>query len=390
MSAVFDDLADLALLEMLSYLSCADALCAFTCVNDRCSRLLEEQGFFRQVNLSAPYCREFHQLLQIIPLDYIETLVIDRTSSPLHLIRWPYLPRLTRLHLRGVCDYDSILSFVILHTATLTHITIQSDQYSLTLSDWDRSLVTGQTHVWLYILENSVEYLQDVSIRLILCFHSFKTFYFAIYLIFVRSTWASIPAISAWIGTPLPFEHHSLVYASRYILSMISLLSWELNHYSRHCLIYMWNYATIHSRQVWTYLKWRLHSACRRCIHSLSSNRCISSFLMNGVSSMYWPHPLSCLYCNARSWSSPSMCGISIESTDQLCSTMIVVSMSNMHSSLTMINLILILATEYHEEVAFTLDRSPVPLSSKTIRSTTNSVPYLETATWVLFRSSSF
>jgi hypothetical protein len=131
----FDDLADLALLEMLSYLSCTDALCAFTGLNDRWTHLLAERGFFRQVNLSATYSRQFDQLLQILPLNNIETLVIDRSASPLQLRRWPYLPRLTRLHLRGVREYDTILPFVILHAATLTHITIQSDQYSVTVSD---------------------------------------------------------------------------------------------------------------------------------------------------------------------------------------------------------------------------------------------------------------
>jgi hypothetical protein len=135
MITVFDELADLALIEIMSYLSSADALRAFTSLNDRCTRLLAERGFFHQVNLSATYSQQFHQLLQIIPLNMIEMLVIDRTASPLQLLRWPYLPRLTKLYLRGVRDHDSILIFILLHAATLTHITIQSDEYSLTVSD---------------------------------------------------------------------------------------------------------------------------------------------------------------------------------------------------------------------------------------------------------------
>jgi hypothetical protein len=64
----------------------------------------------------------------------IETLVIDRTASPLQLSRWPYVPRLTKLHLGGVREYDSILFFALLHAATLTYVTIESDGYSLTVS----------------------------------------------------------------------------------------------------------------------------------------------------------------------------------------------------------------------------------------------------------------
>ena len=135
MSTVFDDLADLALIEILSYLSSTDTLCAFTSLNDRWTRLLAERGLFRQVNLSPTYYRQFRRLLQILPLNSIERLVIDRTGSPLQLIRWPYLPRLTRLHLRGVREYDSILFVALLHAATLIHITIESDEYSLTVSD---------------------------------------------------------------------------------------------------------------------------------------------------------------------------------------------------------------------------------------------------------------
>jgi hypothetical protein len=134
---MFDNLADLVLIEVLSYLSSADALWALSSINDRWTRLLAERGFFRQVNLSATYSRQFDQLLQILSLNSIETLIIDRTASPLQLLRWPYLPRLTKLHLRGVREHDSVLLFVLLHAATLTHITIQSDEYSFTVSDRD-------------------------------------------------------------------------------------------------------------------------------------------------------------------------------------------------------------------------------------------------------------
>ena len=140
MITVFDQLAELALLEIMSYLSCADALSAFTSLNDRYTRLLAERGHFRHVNLSITYAEQFHQLLQILPLDMIETLIIDRTASPLQLRSWPYLPRLSKLYLRGVREYDSILIFTLLHAATLTHVTIQADGHSLTVGDGNQSL----------------------------------------------------------------------------------------------------------------------------------------------------------------------------------------------------------------------------------------------------------
>ena len=220
----FNNVPDLALIEILSYLSSTDALCAFTCLNDRWTRLIAERGFFRQVNLSPTYYRQFRQLLQILPLDDIETLVIDRTASPLQLIRWPYLPRLTRLHLRGVREYDSILFFALIHVATLTHITIESDEYSLTVSDWSHSLVPRSMHFSLFIVANRMEYLQDGFIQGILCFHSFRMFFFTIYLIFAHLTWASNPVISSWSGTSHPFEHLSLIYASQFWMLKIYLL----------------------------------------------------------------------------------------------------------------------------------------------------------------------
>ena len=65
MSTTLDELADLASIEILSYLSSTDALSAFTRLNDRWTRTSAERGFFRQVNLSATYSRQFQQLLEI-------------------------------------------------------------------------------------------------------------------------------------------------------------------------------------------------------------------------------------------------------------------------------------------------------------------------------------
>ena len=153
-------------------------------------------------------------------LNEIETPVIDRTASPLQLSRWSYLPRLTKLHLRGVREYDSVLFFALLHAATLTHVTIESDEYALTVSDGRQSLHRRYVFL-LFPRRDRVGYLQNVSIQLILCVRSFKTFSSTTYRIFARSTWTLISVISSWIGTSLPFDHLSLIYASQCSVSTI-------------------------------------------------------------------------------------------------------------------------------------------------------------------------
>jgi hypothetical protein len=137
----FDDLADLVLIEIFSYLSCTDVLWAFSSLNKRLTRLLIERNIFRHVDLASAYHHQFHALLHVLRLNDIETLIINRNASPLQLIRWPYLPRLTKLYLRGVREYNSILIFVLLHAATLNHLTIQPDQLSVTVSKSNRFLV---------------------------------------------------------------------------------------------------------------------------------------------------------------------------------------------------------------------------------------------------------
>ena len=59
LTTVFHDLADLVLIEMLSYLPCADVLSAFICLNARITGLLAERGFFRHVDLSPMSRRQF-------------------------------------------------------------------------------------------------------------------------------------------------------------------------------------------------------------------------------------------------------------------------------------------------------------------------------------------
>ncbi|CAF4703699.1 unnamed protein product [Rotaria sp. Silwood2] len=101
MISLFDELADLALIEIFSYLSCSDIVWSFSNLNSRLTILLTERGFYRHVNLSSAGRNLFAAILSILRLNEIESLVIDRCASPLQLKRWPHLPHLTTLRLKG-------------------------------------------------------------------------------------------------------------------------------------------------------------------------------------------------------------------------------------------------------------------------------------------------
>ena len=130
----FNDLPDLTVIEIFSYLSSVDALSGFASLTHRLTSLLDERGFFRCVYLPSLRSHPFKALLCTVRLNQIESLVIDDSGSPRQLFRWLYLPRLTRLRLQGVREYDSVLVFLLLHAATLVHLTIKSNQYCLTVS----------------------------------------------------------------------------------------------------------------------------------------------------------------------------------------------------------------------------------------------------------------
>ena len=130
----FDDLPDLAVIEIFSYLPSVDALSGFASLNHRLTSLLHERGFFRHVYLPSLRSHSFKALMCVVRLNQIESLVIDDSGAPRQLLRWLYLPRLTRLRLQGVREYDSILIFLLLHATTLVHLTIKSNKYYLTVS----------------------------------------------------------------------------------------------------------------------------------------------------------------------------------------------------------------------------------------------------------------
>ncbi|CAF3366082.1 unnamed protein product [Rotaria sp. Silwood2] len=126
MISLFDELADLALIEIFSCLSCSDIVWSFSNLNSRLTILLTERGFYRHINLSSAGRNLFAAILSILRLNEIESLVIDRCASPLQLKRWPHLPHLTTLRLKDFCgdmwlclrDKDFLPRMESLHTFT--------------------------------------------------------------------------------------------------------------------------------------------------------------------------------------------------------------------------------------------------------------------------------
>jgi hypothetical protein len=134
MVTLFDDLPDLSLLEICSYLSCTDALWCFSNLNIRLTSLLIERGFYYHIDLSSTRYHQFKVLLSLLQFSEIQSLIIDCYSSPLQLRCWPYLPHLKTLKLKGVRIYADVLKFVQQHGATLTHLALESSKYFQTVS----------------------------------------------------------------------------------------------------------------------------------------------------------------------------------------------------------------------------------------------------------------
>ncbi|CAF1311500.1 unnamed protein product [Rotaria sordida] len=124
----FNDLPDLVLIELFSYLSSSDILWGFTHLNQRLTMLIIEQGFFYHINLSLSKNHQFNKILHFLPLNLIKILAIDSDASPLQLTCWPYLPSLTTLRIIGTYNHDHLLLFLLLHAATLTHLIIKSNE----------------------------------------------------------------------------------------------------------------------------------------------------------------------------------------------------------------------------------------------------------------------
>jgi hypothetical protein len=135
MISLFDNLPDLSIIEIFSYLSCVDALWVFSNLNSRLTTLLTERGFYRHVNLSSARNKQFKIILSTLRLNEIKSLVIDRCASPLQLRSWPHLPHLTTLRLQGVRDFMDAFILARKHANTLTHLTVESSRYFYTVSN---------------------------------------------------------------------------------------------------------------------------------------------------------------------------------------------------------------------------------------------------------------
>ncbi|CAF4968444.1 unnamed protein product [Rotaria sp. Silwood1] len=129
MVTVFNDLPDLSLIEIFSYLSCEDALWCFNNFNIRLTKLLIERGFYCHVNLSSTRYHRFKTFLSLLRFNEIQSLIIDCYSSPLQLKCWPYLPHLRILKVKGVRDFVDVYNFVRQHATTLIYLTVESSQY---------------------------------------------------------------------------------------------------------------------------------------------------------------------------------------------------------------------------------------------------------------------
>ena len=126
----FYDLPDLIIIDLFSYLSSIDVLWAFANLNHRFRKLVDERGYFRHINLSSARLSKFDTLLALLPLNQIQTLVIDIGASFFQLTHWPHLPSLTTLRLYGLHDFEDASSFILRHSRTLTDLTLgTSDRF---------------------------------------------------------------------------------------------------------------------------------------------------------------------------------------------------------------------------------------------------------------------
>ena len=126
----FDDLPDLVLIELLSYLSSIDVLWGLTDLNHPLTMIINEREFSHHINLSSARHHQFEKILGYLPLNEIRSLVIDTHVSPLQLLRWPYLPRLTTLCIIDSWNFDELSLFLLRHAVTLTHLIIKTNEES--------------------------------------------------------------------------------------------------------------------------------------------------------------------------------------------------------------------------------------------------------------------
>lgn len=126
-NACFNELPDLFFIELFTYLSSLDVLWSFSDLTPRLQRLVRERGFFRYINLSSAHLFQFDTLLARLPIHEIETVVVNVEASPLQLGRFCHLPHLTTLRVYGLRDFDDARTFILRHSQTLTHLTLETN-----------------------------------------------------------------------------------------------------------------------------------------------------------------------------------------------------------------------------------------------------------------------
>ncbi|CAF0955603.1 unnamed protein product [Adineta steineri] len=122
----FDELPDLFFIELFHYLSSADILWSFINLNNRIQQIISERGFFCHINLSSLCLYKFDTVLTLLPLSQVQILVINIEASSLQLSRFSYLPHLTTLRLYGLRDLKDAFNFILRHSHSLVHLTLQT------------------------------------------------------------------------------------------------------------------------------------------------------------------------------------------------------------------------------------------------------------------------
>jgi hypothetical protein len=134
MVTLFDNLPDLSLIEIFSYLSFVDIVYLFNNLNTRLTALVGERGFSRHVNISSTRYHQFQSILSLLRLNKIQSLIIDCYGSPFQLKSWPHLADLRTLRIKGVRELVDVFNFVEQHANTLIHLTVESSHYFSTVS----------------------------------------------------------------------------------------------------------------------------------------------------------------------------------------------------------------------------------------------------------------
>ena len=129
----FEDLPDLFFIDLFGYLSSIDILWSFATFNTRIRAMVTERGFFRHINLSCARRSKFEQVINLLPLDEIETLTINVEASSLQLSRWPSLPHLRALKLHGLRQFEDAASFILRHSTTLMDLTLKTNDEFLSV-----------------------------------------------------------------------------------------------------------------------------------------------------------------------------------------------------------------------------------------------------------------